>query len=170
MRESAENAIEDQVQDLRLSLVVTNHNRQSNHPKIRSLQTEFYIYFTFSTVDVALVCQTRKFQAELLVCMLCFPNIVYVIFVRTVSFRNFHLNHGHILAWFLKEQEAHFNENIIFPVIKIMISCFFDKFRDIILIVFIYFFYKESKLLIQQMLYFVPTFFWETHFALQRTD
>ena len=145
MRESAENAIEDQVQDLRLSLVVTNHNRQSNHPKIRSLQTEFYIYFTFSTVDVALVCQTRKFQAELLVCMLCFPNIVYVIFVRTVSFRNFHLNHGHILAWFLKEQEAHFNENIIFPVIKIMISCFFDKFRDIILIVFIFFFTKKAN-------------------------
>ena len=104
--------------------------------------------------------------------MLCFPNIVYVIFVRTVSFRNFHLNHGHILAWFLKEQEAHFNENITLPVIKIMISCFFDKFRDIILIVFIFlfFFYKESKLSIQQMLYFVPTFFWETHFALQRTD
>ena len=80
--------------------------------------------------------------------MLCFPNIVYVIFVRTVSFRNFHLNHGHILAWFLKEQEAHFNENITLPVIKIMISCFFDKFRNIILIVFIFLFlfYKESKL------------------------
>ena len=78
--------------------------------------------------------------------MLCFPNIVYVIFVRTVSFRNFHLNHGHILAWFLKEQEAHFNENITLPVIKIMISCFFDKFRDIILIVFIFlFFFLQRK-------------------------
>lgn len=77
--------------------------------------------------------------------MLCFPNIVYVIFVRTVSFRNFHLNHGHILAWVLKEQEAHFNENITLPVIKIMISYFFDKFRDIIPIVFIFLFTKKAN-------------------------
>ena len=47
MRESAENAMEDQVQDLRLSLVVTNHNRQSNHPKIRSLQVYFF-YIQYS--------------------------------------------------------------------------------------------------------------------------
>ena len=39
MRESAENAIEDQVQDLRLS-----HNRQSNHPKIWSLQVYFILH------------------------------------------------------------------------------------------------------------------------------
>ena len=44
MRESAENAMEDQVQDLRLSLVVTNHNRQSNQPKIRSLQVYFILH------------------------------------------------------------------------------------------------------------------------------
>lgn len=44
MRESAENAMEDQVQDLRLSLVVTNHNRQSNHPKIPSLQVYFILH------------------------------------------------------------------------------------------------------------------------------
>ena len=51
MRESAENAIEDQVQDLRLSLVVTNHNRQSNHPKIRSLQ----VYFTLHSMKLMLL-------------------------------------------------------------------------------------------------------------------
>ena len=36
--------MEDQVQDLRLSLVVTNHNRQSNHPKIPSLQVYFILH------------------------------------------------------------------------------------------------------------------------------
>ena len=42
-----------------------------------------------------------------LVCTLCFPNKVHVIFIRTVFF-NFHLSHGHLMVWFLKEQEAHF--------------------------------------------------------------
>ena len=51
MRESAENAIGDQVQDLRLSLVVTNHNRRSNHLKIRSLQ----VYFTLHSIQSMLL-------------------------------------------------------------------------------------------------------------------
>ena len=50
MQESAENAIEDQVQDLRLSLVVSIYNRQSNHPKIRSLQ----VYFTLHSIKLML--------------------------------------------------------------------------------------------------------------------
>ena len=98
-------------------------------------------YLTFNKVDVALVCQTRNFETELLVCTLCFPNIVHVIFIRTVSF-NFHLNHGHLLVWFLKEQEAHFVDNIRhYQWLKSWFLCQVDKLRDIILI----FFYKLWK-------------------------
>ena len=94
-------------------------------------------YLTFNKVDVALVCQTRNFETELLVCMLCFPNIVHVIFIRTVSF-NFHLNHGHLLVWFLKEQEAHFVDNIRhYQWLKSWFLCQVDKLRDIILIFFL---------------------------------
>ena len=101
-------------------------------------------YLTFNKVDVALVCQTRNFQTQLVVCMLCFPNIVHVIFIRTVSF-NFHLNHGHLRVWLLKEQEAHFIENIRHYLwLKSWFLCQVDKLRDFVQI----FFYKLWKVTI----------------------
>ena len=94
-------------------------------------------YLTFNKVDVAVVCQTRNFQTELVVCMLCFPNIVHVIFIRTVSFK-FHLNHGHLRVWFLKEQKAHFIENIRHYLwLKSWFLCQVDKLRDFIQISFL---------------------------------
>ena len=94
-------------------------------------------YLTFKKVDVALVCQTRNFQTELVVCMLCFPNMVHVIFIRTVSFK-FHLNRGHLRVWFLKEQEAHFIENIRhYLSLKSWFLCQVDKLRDFIQISFL---------------------------------
>ena len=66
-------------------------------------------------------------------------------------------------------QATHFVDDIRHYLwLKSWFLCQVDKLRDIILIFLFTNF--ESKRLIQEMLYFVPTFFWETYFVLQHTD